>query len=188
MKLQLKQKRSLFLVLAIIVLVVAFWSSALLISARQKTLDQRVQDVASQLKCPICQGESVADSPSWLAQQMRGVIRQQLQEGRSEQQVIQYFENSYGPQIVWSPPWQGFTALAWLVPIVLLLGGTALLFFVLRGWSRSAPSSPSVPLADEHEKELADVDAAELERYRAQLEAELAADDPLFARYRTEAH
>src|SRR2546429_4282154 len=130
----MKNRRPLLIVIASISILAAIWSYILLSQPPRQTLDQRVPGVASQLKCLVCQGESVADSPATLSQQMRGIIRQQLQSGKSEQEVIQYFESRYGDRILWSPPWQGFTALAWLVPIALLLGGTLLLFFVLRGW------------------------------------------------------
>src|SRR5438445_1510590 len=123
----MKQKRSLFIAIAVVAIVAAIWSYVFLQNPPQETLDQRVHDVASQLKCPVCQGESVADSPAQISQQMRGIIRQQLKAGKSEQEVIQYFRNSYGDQIVWSPPWQGFTLLAWLVPICLMLGGIIVL-------------------------------------------------------------
>jgi cytochrome c-type biogenesis protein CcmH len=168
-------RRTLFLLLGIVALVAAFWSLLSLNASGHKTLDQRVYEVGSQLKCPVCQSESVADSPSLIAQQMRGVIRQQLQAGRSEQQVMQYFINTYGEQIAWSPPWQGFTLLAWLVPIALILVGAGLLFLTLREWRTIAPTS-----VDEDEK--GDLDEPELERYRVQLEQELAADDALFRR------
>ena len=177
----MKQKRSLFLVLALIAIIGAIWSFMILNTAQNETLDQRVQDVASQLKCPICQGESVANSPSQLAQEMRGVIRQQLQAGKSEQQVVQYFVDRYGSQIVWSPPWQGFTLLAWLVPIALLLGGAALLLLVLRDWY----SAPRVETNDD-DAGLAGIDETELQRYRAQIEDELAGSDPIFAPRRME--
>src|SRR5712692_868473 len=159
-----RQRRSRFLLMAIgatLAVVLAIWSFVFLTNPPTRTLDQRVQDVASQLKCPICQGESVADSPSLLAKQMRGVIRQQLQSGKSEQQVVQYFVDRYGQQIVWSPPWQGFTLLAWLVPIALLLGGTILLFFVLRSWRTLSPTS-SKDLTDDDAK-LENIDEADLE-------------------------
>src|SRR6266567_3652208 len=171
----MKQKRSLFLVLALVAVIGATWSFMILNTAQRsanETLDQRVQDVASQLKCPICQGESVADSPSQLAQEMRGVIRQQLQSGRSEQQVIQYFVDRYGQQIVWSPPWQGFA---------LLLGGAVLLFMVLRDWY----TAPRVEKNDD-DADLAGIDEAQLQRYRAQIEEELAGSDPIFAPRRME--
>jgi cytochrome c-type biogenesis protein CcmH len=177
----MKQKRTIFLLLGIVAIVAAFWSLLSLNAATHKTLDQQVYEVGSQLKCPVCQSESVADSPALIAQQMRGVIRQQLQSGRSEQQVLQYFIDTYGEQIAWSPPWQGFTLLAWLVPIALVLIGAAFLFFTLREWRAIAPVH-----AEEDESMLARVDDPELERYRMQLEEELAADDPLFRKLGTE--
>ncbi len=173
----MKQRRSLLLALAMVAIVAAVWSFVLLRNPPQQTLDQRVQAVASQLKCPVCQGESVASSQATIAQQMRGVIRQQLQAGRSEQEVIQYFQASYGAAIVWSPPWQGFTLLAWLVPIVLLFGGVILLFFVLREWRALPPGGTAA-----EDAELAHVDEAELSLYRAELERELSDDDPIFTR------
>lgn len=176
----MKQRRSLFLLLAIIAVIAAIWLAVYLSAPRQQTLDQRVQAVASQLKCPICQGESVADSPSLLAQQMREVIRQQLQEGKSEQEIIQYFVRSYGEQIVWSPPWQGFSLLAWLVPIGLLLAGVIIIYFTLRDWQAATKSN-------EDDRDAMKIEEAELERYRVQFERELAEDDVLFRRYRTEA-
>ena len=181
----MKQRRSLFLVLAIVALIAAIWSAVYLAGPKQPTLDQRVHDVASQLKCPICQGESVADSPSLLAQQMRAVIRQQLQAGKSEQEVIQYFVKAYGEQIVWSPPWQGFSLLAWLTPIALLLAGIVIIYFTLREWR--TPSHQLTTGLHERDKDMANNDETELERYRVQLERELADGDVLFRRYKTEA-
>ncbi len=175
----MKQRSALFLLLTIVVLVAALWSFLSLNAATHKTLDQRVQEVGAQLKCPVCQGASVADSPSLLAQQMRGSIREQLQAGKSEQEVMQYFVNSYGQGIVWTPQWQGFTLLAWLVPIVLLLGGVGFLFLTLREWRASVPESTG-------EDEQVNIDDAELEQYRAQLEQELADEDSLFRRLGTE--
>lgn len=178
------KNKPLLIVLIALVLVGAIWSALLVVSTTHKTLDQRVTDVASQLKCPICQGESVADSPSTLAQGMRAVIRQQLQSGKSDQQIIQYFVNSYGEQIVWSPPWQGFALLAWLAPITLLLVGLALLFFIFRAWRTATPVNAMI---NEDVYAVKSLDEDELELYRQQLEQELAAEDTLFQRPAKEA-
>lgn len=169
------RSRPMLIVAAIVILLAISWTFMLIHNQSSKTLDQRTYEVASQLKCPICEGESVANSPSGLAQQMRGVIRQQLQEGRSEQQIIQYFEASYGPGIVWSPPWQGFSLLAWLVPIVLFIGGTIVVFMVMLDWRKVgiAPVTASIHERDDSEED-------DLAEYRRQLEEELAAEDPLF--------
>jgi cytochrome c-type biogenesis protein CcmH len=180
----MKKSRSLLLSLAVAAIVGSIWFYVFLITPRQQTLDQRVHDVASQLKCLVCQGESVADSPATLSQQMRGIIRQQLQSGKSEQEVIQYFESRYGDRILWSPPWQGFTALAWLVPIALLLGGALLLFFVLRGWHAQSVRAS----LEGNDTEPEGIDENEMQYYQRQLEQELAVEDPIFAQPGTEAN
>ncbi|HEV2582347.1 MAG TPA: cytochrome c-type biogenesis protein [Ktedonobacteraceae bacterium] len=169
-----------FAAIVIVALLAAIWWFMLFATPPQETLDQRVYDVASQLKCPVCQGESVANSPALISQQMRALIRQQLQSGMTEQQSIQYFRSRYGDRILWSPPQQGFTLLAWLVPPAVLLLGALLVFFVLRNWGRTrraAQTRSSEELVDQHE----------LEQFQAQYERELAAEDALFARQSKEA-
>jgi cytochrome c-type biogenesis protein CcmH len=181
----MKRWRPLFLALVVVAILAAIWSYVMITTPPQKTLDQKVQDVASQLKCPVCQDESVADSPSLIAQQMRDVIRQKLQSGQSEQQVISYFVSRYGQQILWSPPWQGFSMLAYLIPFGLFTGGCILLFFILRDWSassRSPGASRSTNKAEDNETdEVGMDDEADLAILRQQLAEELAADDPIFA-------
>ncbi len=154
---------------------VTIWSFMLFATPPQETLDQRVIDVASQLKCPVCQGESVANSPAEISQQMRALIRQQLQSGMTEQQSIQYFRSRYGDRILWSPPQQGFTLLAWLVPPAVLLLGALAVFFVLRGWGRTKKK------ADVPENAAGETwDEGELASFETQLAQELAAEDALF--------
>jgi len=173
----MRKRHSLLIVLAVAVIISSIWFYTFLVSPSKQTLDQRVHDVASQLKCLVCQGESVADSPAILSQQMRGVIRQQLQSGKSEQEVIQYFVSRYGDRILLSPPWQGLTLLVWLVPIALMVSGILLLFVVLRSWQSQSNKEPVV--ADRAES--VDIDENELVYYQKQIEKELAAEDPVFS-------
>src|ERR1700730_1316690 len=175
----MKKQRALLLIIAIVLILAAIWSYVLLVAPAPESLDQRVHDVASQLKCPVCQGESVADSPSTISQQMRGVIRQQLQQGQSEQQIIQYFVSRYGNTILWSPPKQGFTILAWIIPIAILLGGALLLMLVVRGWLNVGRATRRGEADTQEDDQL---DSGELQQFQAQLDQELAADDPIFAR------
>ena len=182
------QRRPLYLCLAALAIIASVWLWLAFAVPRPETLDQQVHDVASQLRCPVCQGESVADAPSTLAQQMRSVIRAQLASGKSKQQVIQYFLSRYSAQdIVWSPPWQGFTLLAWLVPIVLLLAGLALLVFIWRDWRlQSAILSPdNAPEMLGIAEDNSPPNDLEVAAYRARLEQELADDDVLFRPIRT---
>jgi cytochrome c-type biogenesis protein CcmH len=179
------QKRYLLIVLAIIALIGAIWSYVLLTTPPQQTLDQEVRDVGLQLKCLTCQGENVADSPSVFASGARYVIRQQLQSGKSEQQVVQYFVSRYGNSILLSPQWQGFQLLAWLVPIGMLLLGLILAYATLRTWRVQSQSSDN---PSEQAGEQENVDDTDLNRYREQLERELSAEDPLFAQHETGAY
>ena len=185
------RRSSLFVLIGVVLLIAALWSFMSFTSSTHETLDQHVQRLGAQLKCPVCQGESVADSPVDRAQQIRAIIRQQIQAGQSDQQIIQYFSDRYGEQIVWSPPWWGFSLLAWLVPIVLLLGGLVLIFFTLRDWRMPIGSTTSdsteqghttKKVAYEEDAELANIDETELAQYRTQLERELATEDALFER------
>ena len=173
----MKKRQSLLLFLGVVAIISSIWLYTFLVSPSKQTLDQHVHDVASQLKCLVCQGESVADSPATLSLQMRGVIRQQLQSGKSEQEVIQYFVSRYGDRILLSPPWQGLTLLTWLVPIALMVGGILLLFVVLRSWQSQSDKEPVV--ADRAES--VDIDENELAYYQQQIEQELAAEDPVFS-------
>ena len=174
------QKRSLLILLAALAIVGAVWSYVWLSTPPQQTLDQEVHDVGVQLKCLQCQGENVADSPSVFSVESRYVIRQQLQSGKSEQQVIQYFVSRYGNRILLSPQWSGFQLLAWLVPIGMLLVGLLLVYAVLRTWRAQPPI-----LEKGQEDALKQVNDADLVYYREQLERELADEDPLFAQHET---
>lgn len=176
----MKQRRSLLLLLALIVLMGAVWSSLLFAAPPQRTLDQHVYDLASQLKCPVCQHESVADSSAAIAEQMRLVIRQQIQAGMSDQQILQYFAAHYGGGILLTPPPRGINLLAWLMPIVMFLIGLGVLSYVVYDWQTRKSSHPTTVTEQVKEKALAE---PEFERYRIQLEQELLEDDPLFGSF-----
>lgn len=176
------KKRSLLLLLTAMTLIAATWLALALFSTRTQSLDDHVRAVAQQLKCPVCQEESVADSPSWIAGQMRITIRQQIEQGRSDQEIMQYFESRYGPEVLWGPQRQGFAMLAWLAPLLLLILGVFFIFLTLRDWRTAAQDGKLV-----HTTETTESEDEELSAYREQLERELAAEDALFAHYTTDA-
>ena len=78
--------------------------------------DARMYEVGSQLRCVVCQNLSVADSPSEMAHQMRGIVRDRLAAGDTPDQVIQYFVDKYGEWILLKPRRHGFNWLVWLAP------------------------------------------------------------------------
>jgi cytochrome c-type biogenesis protein CcmH len=114
----------------------------------ESILDARTREVSAQLRCPVCQGLSLQDSPSELAQQMRDVVRQQLAAGRTPAEVRAYFVGRYGEWILTRPEPHGFNWFVYALPLVLLAGGAWLLVFAVRKWTTGAPplagaSSPS---------------------------------------------
>jgi cytochrome c-type biogenesis protein CcmH len=109
------------------------------------TLDDGVRRVGKQLQCPICSGATVADSPSDLAGQMRGVIRTKLQAGESDQQIVDYFVERYGDGVLIEPPRRGISLLVWVAPVIVLIAGGFLLWRLLNIWMRPRPATATVP-------------------------------------------
>lgn len=104
-------------------------------------LDAQVQAIASRLRCPVCQNESVADSPSELSRQMRALIREKLVADEPPEQIIAYFVAKYGEWILLEPPKRGILWLVWLGPAAaLLFGGMVALRFLRRTTRPEGPT------------------------------------------------
>jgi len=104
------------------------------------TLDSRVQHIASQVRCPVCNGETVAQSQAAVSVEIRSEIRADLQRGQSQDQILSSLVSSYGPGILEKPEAQGIGILVWIVPVLGLVLGAAGLMVALRRW-RSGPAS-----------------------------------------------
>jgi cytochrome c-type biogenesis protein CcmH len=111
-------------------------------AAVESTLDARTRQLAAQLRCPVCQGLSLQDSPSELSQQMRDVIRQQLAAGRTPDEVKAYFVGRYGEWILMEPQAHGFNWIVYGLPLFILAGAAWTLVIALRKWTGAPPSSP----------------------------------------------
>jgi len=104
---------------------------------RPANMDRRVQDVATTLKCPSCNGESVAASNAPIAQSMRVEIRHQLGQGRTPAQIRSWFERRYGSDVVTLPSSRGPEVLLWVLPGLVLCGGAALALGLVRRRTRA---------------------------------------------------
>ncbi len=91
----------------------------------------RVRSITSRLKCPVCQGESVADSPSQSAQDITALVRQQVTAGNTDGQIEQFFVDRYGQWILLDPPRRGTTAVLWAVPLLAVTAGAVALISLL---------------------------------------------------------
>lgn len=101
-------------------------------------LEKKTKDVASLLRCPVCQGLSVYDSPATMAVNMKNEVKELLRAGYSQDQVLSYFERSYGQFVRLEPPRRGINWLVWLGPVAALVGGFVIVMMVIRK-SRSSP-------------------------------------------------
>ncbi|MBI2080366.1 MAG: cytochrome c-type biogenesis protein CcmH [candidate division NC10 bacterium] len=121
--------------------------------------EEEVQRVASHLRCPVCQNLSVADSPSEMAKEMRGLIRERLERGETPEEVTAYFVSKYGEWVLLSPRPSGFNLLVWLLPFAVVLGGAVAVWTVVRRWhARAGAAAPARP-----------ADPATLERVRREV-------------------
>ena len=106
-------------------------------------LERRTSEVASELRCPVCQGVSVEDSPTELARQMRDVVREQLAAGRSPDEVRAYFVDKYGEWILLKPKASGFNLVVYVLPWLVVVAGIFVVIFAVRRWTRPLPAEAS---------------------------------------------
>ena len=104
-------------------------------------LEARTSALAAQLRCPVCQGLSIQDSPSELSQQMRSLVKDQLRAGRTPDEVKAYFVSKYGEWILLEPKPRGFNLLVYALPVVLVAGGIGLITVVVKRWTRPPESA-----------------------------------------------
>ena len=102
-------------------------------AASDPALEERMLLIAAELRCLVCQNQTIADSHAGLAEDLREEIRKQLRAGRSDDEVRRYMTDRYGDFILYRPPFKPTTVLLWLGPALLLaIGATALVVSLLR--------------------------------------------------------
>ena len=124
-----RSKKQLFILFALIVLATLISNSF----SFSESIDDEAREISYLLMCPVCQGQSVAESNSELAKDMRSIIRAKLEAGESKEQIINYFVNRYGESILGYPPVKGVNLLLWILPaLAVVLGGIGVGLFLHR--------------------------------------------------------
>lgn len=119
--------RELVAALALILLAPSSWGAEATTSVSSPALEREVAVIASELRCLVCQNQSIADSNAPLAVDLRSQIREQLSQGRSEREIRTYMVERYGDFVLYRPPVKSSTLLLWLGPLLLLAIGLILL-------------------------------------------------------------
>jgi cytochrome c-type biogenesis protein CcmH len=107
-------------------------------------LDARTQEIASMLRCPVCQGLAVADSPSQMAANMKAQVRELLARGYTQEQILKYFETSYGQFVLLKPKFQGVNTLVWVLPVLVFAIGFVIVVAKAKKLESAPPKTAAV--------------------------------------------
>ena len=105
-------------------------------AAADPVLEARMLAITAELRCLVCQNQTIADSHADLAIDLRQQVREMLQKGMTDQQITDYMTARYGDFVLYRPPFKSTTAFLWVGPGVMLVGGLLVLVLVLRRRSR----------------------------------------------------
>ena len=110
--------------------------------AEDEVVEQRLIKIAEEMRCLVCQNESLAGSRADLAEDLRREIRAQIRQGKSDQEVMEFMVTRYGDFVRYRPPVKPTTWLLWFGPFLLLVAAVGLLVRVLRRRNRLSPETP----------------------------------------------
>jgi len=119
--------------------------------------EERLKDLAAELRCLVCQNQTIADSNAPLAVDLRGQIRTQISQGRSDSEIRDYMVQRYGAFVLYRPPLNASTAILWVGPFVLLAFG-AVVFVLLVRRKKAGPDEKKAPLRRDEIRELLEKD------------------------------
>ena len=109
--------------------------------------DNDVLRVAKQLYCPVCPNTPLDVCETKACEDWRAQIRDQLSEGWTDQQIIDYFVAQYGQRVLAEPQRKGFTSLVWFLPLLVVLVGMGIVYEILRNWRKQKPAPvPAAPI------------------------------------------
>jgi cytochrome c-type biogenesis protein CcmH len=165
-----------FLIALFASIIMSGFLSSIVVSAQQPTpSDDEVNAIARQLYCPVCENTPLDVCPTTACHQWRELIRQMLVEGKTAEEIKQYFVDYYGARVLSEPPRSGIFWLVYVIPPLAFLVGVYLLFMAFRTWRKF----PKEPLEDTNKgsdfevKVESDKGSNSEESYISQLESEL---------------
>lgn len=104
-----------------------------------------INRVARQLSCPTCTGINVADCPTETCAQWRAKIGELLAEGKTDQEILEYFAARYGDHVLQVPPTRGFFLSVWVVPALAILVGLGTLGYLMHRWTKASTAGKTSP-------------------------------------------
>jgi len=127
-----------------------FGANAAEVERAESALDKRVTELTQDLRCLVCQNQSIADSQAPLAIDLKNQVREKMAKGMSDKQIVDYMVERYGDFVLYRPPVNAATVALWFGPAALLVLGLIMLF---RNLARRRREQPDAPLSEaEHER------------------------------------
>jgi cytochrome c-type biogenesis protein CcmH len=115
-------------------------------------LEQRARDLSKEIRCVVCQSQSVADSDADIAREVRGIIREQIAAGKSDQDIRDYLVARYGDFVLFDPPFKAATYVLWLGPLAVLAIGGIGVFVYFRRRAHEPAARPAALSAEEQSR------------------------------------
>jgi cytochrome c-type biogenesis protein CcmH len=128
----------------------------------EEALQQKAREIYGLIMCPLCAGQTIAQSSNETSSQMRDLVLKKLRQGESKEKILQYFESRYGERILAKPNKKGFNLILWVLPFLGVALAAFATYFLIRRWSARIPVTPAAHL-----------DEDQLSRYEERLEKEL---------------
>jgi cytochrome c-type biogenesis protein CcmH len=128
----------------------------------EEALQKKASEINDLIMCPLCAGQTIAQSSNETSRQMRDLVVKKLRQGESKEEILQYFESRYGERILATPNKKGFNLILWILPFVFVALAAIVIYFLIRRWSSRVRETPG-----------AHFDEAQLSEYEERLEKEL---------------
>ena len=128
----------------------------------EEALQQKAKEIYGLIMCPLCAGQTIAQSSNETSTQMRDLVLKKLSQGETKEEILQYFESRYGERILAKPNKKGFNLILWIFPFVFVALAAIVIYFLIRRWSIMVRRTP-----------VAHLDEDQLSRYKERLEKEL---------------
>ncbi|MZR29474.1 cytochrome c-type biogenesis protein CcmH [Sneathiella litorea] len=141
---------------ALLVPFIVLSSSAIFIEENLKdpALESRVRAISAEIRCLVCQNQSILDSNADLAKDLRLIVRERVALGDTDQEVRRYLVDRYGDWVLLDPPFKLTTVLLWLGPVMIFIFGAIAMVIFLRGRSHASKEDVVVKLSTEEEMEI----------------------------------
>ena len=128
----------------------------------EEAMQKTAREIYGLIMCPLCAGQTIAQSSNETSSQMRDLVLKKLRQGESKEEILQYFESRYGERIMAKPNKEGFNLILWVLPFVLVALAAISIYLLIRRWSSRVKATPS-PHIDEDQ----------IAEYKERLEKEL---------------